>query len=289
MQFVHVESGRDLHYNRKCRFHISQFFFGTHPVTAERHQELRSQTAVVTGSSGGIGQAIAEEFARAGAAVVIHGRQNRQAAESIACRLRAEGAEARVIFADLAESAGRKSLVEEAWSWRSGVQIWVNNAGADVLTGSNLSRPFEEKLESLWRVDVEAAIQLSRSVGGRMKAAGRGVLLNIGWDGADRGMPGDSGELFSTVKGAIMAFTRSLAQSLAPEVRVNCLAPGWIKTAWGARASEYWQSRAARECLRNRWGTPEDVARAARFLVSPAADFITGQIIPVNGGFNPGN
>jgi len=67
-------------------------------------------------------------------------------------------------------------------------------------------------------------------------------------------------------------------------VRVNCVAPGWIKTAWGAGASQYWQDRARRESLLDRWGTPEDVARAVRFVVSPAASFITGQTIAVNGG-----
>jgi len=81
-----------------------------------------------------------------------------------------------------------------------------------------------------------------------------------------------------------MAFTRSLARSLAPEVRVNCLAPGWIRTEWGEHASEYWQQRAVDSCMLGRWGTPEDVARVARFLVSPAADFVTGQIVPINGG-----
>jgi 3-oxoacyl-[acyl-carrier protein] reductase len=81
-----------------------------------------------------------------------------------------------------------------------------------------------------------------------------------------------------------MAFSRSLARSLAPEVRVNCVAPGWIKTAWGEQASDYWQQRAVRESLLGRWGTPEDVAAAVRFLVSPAAGFITGQVIAVNGG-----
>lgn len=81
-----------------------------------------------------------------------------------------------------------------------------------------------------------------------------------------------------------MAFTRSLARSLAPQVRVNCLAPGWIRTAWGDKASEYWQARARAEALLERWGTPEDVARAAAFLASPAAAFITGQIVPINGG-----
>ncbi|HEY2839182.1 MAG TPA: SDR family oxidoreductase, partial [Pirellulales bacterium] len=73
-------------------------------------------------------------------------------------------------------------------------------------------------------------------------------------------------------------------KSLAPTVRVNCLAPGWIKTAWGEQASEYWQQRAQSESLLRRWGTPEDVAKTAAFLVSPAAGFITGQIVAVDGG-----
>ena len=118
-----------------------------------------------------------------------------------------------------------------------------------------------------------------------MVERGSGVILNIGWDGAERGMAGETAELFAAAKGAVMAFTRSLAQSLAPRVRVNCLALGWIKTAWGESASEYWQQRARRESLVDRWGEPRDVAQAARFLVSPAAAFITGQVIPVNGGF----
>ena len=101
-------------------------------------------------------------------------------------------------------------------------------------------------------------------------------------------MPGESGEMFATIKGAVMAFSRSLAGSLAPHVRVNCLAPGWIKTAWGESTSAYWHQRAAAEALLGRWGTPEDVARVARFLVSPAAGFITGQVVPVNGGFRYG-
>jgi 3-oxoacyl-[acyl-carrier protein] reductase len=97
-------------------------------------------------------------------------------------------------------------------------------------------------------------------------------------------MAGDSGELFAATKGAVMAFSRSLAASLAPQVRVNCIAPGWIKTAWGQRASDDWQQRAKRESLLGRWGTPEDVARVARFLCGPSADFLTGQVIAVNGG-----
>ena len=117
------------------------------------------------------------------------------------------------------------------------------------------------------------------------KAASPAVILNIGWDQALWGMAGDSGEMFAAIKGAVMSFSRSLAQSLAPEVRVNCLAPGWIKTAWGEQASAAWQERAVGEALLQRWGTPQDVATVARFLASPAAAFVTGQVIPVNGGF----
>ena len=81
-----------------------------------------------------------------------------------------------------------------------------------------------------------------------------------------------------------MAFSRSLALTLAPEVRVNCLAPGWIKTQWGEQASEVWQERAQSEAPLKRWGKPDDVAAAAVFLCSSEASFMTGQIVRVNGG-----
>lgn len=246
---------------------------------------LGLQTAVVTGSSSGIGRAIARELAQAGASVLVHAGRNVAGAEQVASEVRALGVEAEVVVCDLAEQASHEALVERAWGWRGEVHIWVNNAGADVLTGEAAHWSFEQKLEALWRVDVLATIRLSRLAGQRMKQAGRGAILNMGWQGAERGMAGASGEVFSAAKGAVMAFTRSLAQSLAPEVRVNCLAPGWIRTGWAEQASEYWQQRACHESLRNRWGTPQDVAQLARFLVSPQADFITGQVIAIDGGF----
>jgi 3-oxoacyl-[acyl-carrier protein] reductase len=118
-----------------------------------------------------------------------------------------------------------------------------------------------------------------------MRSAGQGAIVNLGWDQAEHGMAGESGELFAAAKGAIHAMTRSLARSFAPQVRVNAVAPGWIKTAWGESASEVWQRRALEESLLHRWGTPRDVAHTVLFLCSPAAGFINGQIISVNGGF----
>lgn len=249
---------------------------------------LRGQVAVVTGASGGIGLAIAHQLAAAGADIVIHGRTRSDLAEEAAKSVRELGRSAKVILRDLADTLSQQELVRETWDWRGRVNAWINAAGVDVLTGEASLWTFEKRLAALWEIDVAATIGLSRLAGARMKAAGSGSIVNIGWDQAEQGMAGDSGEMFAAVKGAVMAFTRSLAQSLAPQVRVNCLAPGWIRTAWGENASAYWQERACRESLRGRWGTPQDVARAALFLVSPQADFISGQVLCVNGGFRFG-
>ena len=244
--------------------------------------ELRDQWAVVTGSTHGIGNAIALELARAGANVFVHGR-DADAAEQVCRAIRDMKRQAIAVASDIATSHARAELVERIWKERP-VDIWINNAGVDVLTGDAADWSFDEKLQRLWQLDVLGTIELSRAVGGRMRERSSGILINIGWDQAEAGMAGDSGELFGPVKGAVMAFTRSLAKSLAPKVRVNCIAPGWIRTAWGEQASGYWQERAVGESLMKRWGEPEDIARTARFLASPAASFITGQIIHVNGG-----
>ena len=253
-------------------------------MTNLNREPLAGQCAVVTGSSGGIGRAVALELARTGADVVVHGCRHAEAAEEVAQAIRQLGREAWVLLADLSKPEGQDKLVLNACGDRT-VDIWINNAGADVLTGEAGQWSFDEKLQRLWQIDVVGTIRLSRAVGQKMLARGSGVILNIGWDQAETGMEGDSGEMFAAAKGAVMAFTRSLAKSLAPTVRVNCLAPGWIRTAWGDTASDQWQERVKRESLLHRWGTPEEVARVARFLVSPESSYINGQVIPVNGGF----
>jgi 3-oxoacyl-[acyl-carrier protein] reductase len=245
----------------------------------------------VTGSSSGIGAAIAIELARAGAAVDVHGNRNVAGLAETAQSCRAFGVACRELRADLSRPEARAALAQEALA--IGVpDFWVNAAGADVLTGNAAKESFEKKLERLWRVDVEGTIDVSRAVGQAMQQAGGDpgarVLINIGWDQVAHGMAGDSGQMFGAIKGAVAGFTRSLGLSLAPQVRVHLVAPGWIQTRWGEeQASDYWHDRARRECLLARWGKPEDVARTVRFLCSPEAGFLNAQEIAVNGGFRP--
>ena len=251
-------------------------------------RDLVGKTAVVTGSSSGIGRAIALELGRSGANVLVHARSNGELAQGVAEQLRGCGVISDVVLYDFTDTTHQDCFLQEAFSWRNGVDIWINNAGADVLTGAAAEESFDAKLERLWRVDLLSTIRLAREAGNRMVESG-GVIVNSGWDQAEVGMAGDSGEMFAAIKGAIMAFSRSLAKSLAPHVRVNCIAPGWIKTAWGEQASASWRQRAEQESLLGRWGTPQDVARTVHFLVSPEGDFINGQVILVNGGFQTGS
>lgn len=252
--------------------------------TPAETRELRGLRAAVLGSTSGIGRSVALALAAAGADVVIHGRSSVDAAEATAAEVKRLGGRSQVLMADLGDRAAADRLVAEAWDLWGGLDAWLQIAGADTLTGSGAKLSFDEKLDQLWAVDVAATLRMTREIGRRMKAQGHGSIVTMGWDQAETGMEGDSGELFAATKGAVMAFTRSLALSLAPTVRVNAVAPGWIKTAWGESASSTWQERVLRETPLARWGTPDDVARAARFLVGPESAFLTGQILRVNGG-----
>ena len=247
-------------------------------------RELTGLRAVVLGSTSGIGRAVALKLGEAGADVIVHGRASRDKAEGVAELIRRGGTRADVLMADLGDRAAGDRLVDEAWRLWGGVDAWLHLAGADTLTGPGAKLSFDRKLDRLWEVDVVSTIRLCRAVGRRMKERGSGTIVTMGWDQAETGMEGDSGELFAATKGAVLAFTRSLAVSLAPEVRVNAVAPGWIKTAWGESAPSPWQERVLRETPLARWGSPEDVAEVCRFLVGPASGFLTGQVLRINGG-----
>lgn len=248
-------------------------------ATVPADRPLLRMRSLVTGSSGGIGRAIALALARAGAGVVFHGRRSENRFDPPP-----DAVGSHYIQADLAQPGAAERLIDDAWQTWGGLDICVLNAGADILTGEAAKWPFERKLAELLAVDVTATMLAARGVGERMRRQGRGVILTVGWDQSETGMEGDSGQLFAATKAAVAAFSKSLALTLAPQVRVNVLAPGWTRTAWGEGASEHWQKRVYRETPLGRWGTPEDVAAAAVWLASPAAGFITGQVVRVNGG-----
>lgn len=249
--------------------------------------------AVVTGSSSGIGRATAMAFAQNNAFVQLHGKSN-LAGLCESGQLTKECTEPGVTcmfhVADLTCSESAKAMVECAFAQFGYVDAWVNAAGADVLTGDARQMSFSQKLDSLWSMDVAATMRTSRWVAKRMQSQPIRpqipTIIHIGWDQSEHGMEGDSGQYFCAVKAAITAFSKSLAKTFAPDVRVNCVAPGWIKTEWGTQVSLPWQERATGESMLKRWGTPSDVANAIVALCSKKLEFINGQSIAVNGGWH---
>jgi 3-oxoacyl-[acyl-carrier protein] reductase len=217
--------------------------------------------------------------------VLITYRRSEAAANAVAARIAQRGGDALVAHADLGTRAGCEALVAEARERLGRLDVWVNNAGADVLTGEEADWDWERKLDLLLAVDLKGTIACSYAAGAAMREQdGGGAILNMSWDHVTFGMAGDNPELFSAVKGGVLSYSKSLARALAPTVRVNVLAPGWIETAFGEGADDGFRRKVAESTPLRRWGTPDDVAAAALYLASPAAAFITGQAINVNGG-----
>jgi 3-oxoacyl-[acyl-carrier protein] reductase len=117
-----------------------------------------------------------------------------------------------------------------------------------------------------------------------MSAHGDGAIVNMSWDHVLTGMGNPTAAIYAAAKGGVLAMSRSLAREFAPRVRVNVIAPGWIKTAWGATADEATDRSVVQTTPLGRWGAPDDVAAAAVFLASTEASFITGETIVVGGG-----
>jgi 3-oxoacyl-[acyl-carrier protein] reductase len=243
---------------------------------------LAGLRTVVTGASSGIGSAIAVAFASAGARVGIGFNRSSDAAQALADELGASGMHP-LLQADLSTAEGCASIVQQAFAALEHIDVWVNNAGADVLTGEAREWPVERKLTALIDTDLKATIRCSRLVAARMRPGS--CIINIGWDHATiDGMGGENPELFAAVKAGVLGFSKALARSVAPNIRVNVLCPGWVETAYGAGVDRAFYEKVAASTPLKRWGRPQDIADAAVWLASPAASFVTGQAINVNGG-----
>jgi 3-oxoacyl-[acyl-carrier protein] reductase len=239
----------------------------------------------VTGASSGIGRAIAEAYAAEGAVVLLTHRASPDRAREVADAITARGGRALVRQADLATRDACERLVAEARDQLGRLDVWVNNAGADVLTGEAAAWEWERKLDTLLAVDLKGTVACSYAAGEVMRRQERGgTIVNMGWDHVATGMAGENPQLFAAVKGGVVAFSKSLARALAPDVRVNVLCPGWIETAFGKQADPEFRRAVARDTPLGRWGRPRDVANAALYLASPEAAFVTGQALCVNGG-----
>lgn len=245
---------------------------------------LAGQNAVVTGASSGIGRAIATAFAREGASVLVGYRQGAEGARETVAEIEAAGGRAFAVGADLSREDDVERLVAEAAARLGRIDAWVNNAGADILTGEGAALSDVAKLDLALGVDLRGTILCSWKVAERLHTQGGGVILNVSWDHVLIGSPGRPSEIYAAAKGGVLAFSKCLARTFAPAVRVHVLAPGWIATAFAEGLPEDTHRRIAERAPLKRWGTPEDVARAAVFLASGDATFLTGTTLLVNGG-----
>jgi NAD(P)-dependent dehydrogenase (short-subunit alcohol dehydrogenase family) len=236
-------------------------------------RDLEGLTALVTGSTSGIGRAAAEQLGRHGAAVVVHGRDAGHGA-AVVDAITAAGGNARFAAADLSDPAGPGDLARQAGE----VDILVNNAG--FAWNGPTAQIDADTFDRLFATNVRAAYFLVGALAPKMAARGSGAIINVGSDAGQIGLPGAAA--YSATKGALASMTRSWAAEFSPAgVRVNTVSPGPVYTAI-LPAGET-EARGT-ETLLSRAGQPGEIAEVIAFLASPRASYITGAVIAADGG-----
>lgn len=247
--------------------------------------DLSDKVAIVTGGNGGIGLGMAEGLAKAGAQVVVAGRNAAKSAQAVE-QLKAHGGRAIAIEVDVTDEASCKKLIEDTVSRLGRLDILVNNAG------TNIRKQPQEYSASEWHsvidTNLTSAFICSNAAYPHMKQAGGGKIIHIG------SMMSIFGASFSAVyaatKGGIVQMGRAMACAWASDnIQVNCVLPGWIDTELTQRARAQYsdlESRVTARTPAGRWGLPNDFSGIAVFLSSPASDFLTGTAIPVDGGYS---
>ncbi|HEX8144409.1 MAG TPA: 3-oxoacyl-ACP reductase family protein [Pyrinomonadaceae bacterium] len=250
--------------------------------TALPRELLRGRVAIVTGGGRGIGRATVFRLAEAGASVVVNYLRNEAAAEEVARRARELGVEALAVRADVADVGQAAALVEIAVERLGGVDLLVANAG--IWEGA----PVEELSEELWDRVIDANLKgtwaACRAVVPPMKRQRRGSIVIVSSTAGQRGEAGYSN--YAASKGGQISFTKALATELAPDIRVNSVAPGWVDTELneGVFDDEPYKEKIIEGIPLRRLATADDVALSIVFLASDWARHITGEILNVNGG-----
>ncbi|EPX87238.1 3-oxoacyl-[acyl-carrier-protein] reductase [Rubellimicrobium thermophilum DSM 16684] len=239
--------------------------------------DLTGKTALVTGASGGLGQAIARLLHTQGAAVALTGTRA-EALESLAAEL---GERSHVLPADLSDPAAGAELVKRAEAAMGGVDILVNNAG--LTRDALLLRMTDADWDLVLAVNLTAAARLSRAVLRGMMKARWGRIVNIA---SVVGATGNAGQTnYAAAKAGMVGFSKALAQEVAGRgITVNCVAPGFITTAMTDKLTEAQKAAILGQVPVGRMGTPEEIAAAVLYLASPEAGYVTGTTLHVNGG-----
>jgi 3-oxoacyl-[acyl-carrier protein] reductase len=243
---------------------------------------LTDQVAIVTGGSRGIGRAIVEILAGAGMDVTFTFRENAAAAAEVTAAGQAAGQRIATVPLDVRDSTACAAFVERVAERAGRIDLLVNNAG--VIRDNVLGLLEDEDVRVVLDTNLGGAFNLTRAVVPHMIARRSGKIINISSVAGDKGGRGQTN--YAASKGAINAFTRALAVELAPRrITVNAVAPGVIETEMSREVRERAGAEVAARILLRRIGSPAEVAYAVWFLASRYADYITGEILHVDGGF----
>jgi 3-oxoacyl-[acyl-carrier protein] reductase len=248
---------------------------------AESASRLEGKVAIVTGGGTGIGRACALALAGEGARVAVNYSRSQDDAEQTARDCAAAGGEGVAIRADVSKLGEIDALVAQTVERWGRVDVLVNSAGTTKFAAyDDLDALTEEVWDDILGVNLKGVFFACRAVAPHMKRQGDGAIVNVGSISALR--PVGSSIAYMASKAAVHSMSQSLAVALAPEVRVNCVAPGFIETRWHAGRDQAAQSTRQRTPLK-RNGTPDDVATAVLFYVA-GSTWVTGDIMVVDGG-----